>query len=80
MRNDDTPIVSPAAHYRHDDGTTEVVYVVEDGTVLTVREYPEVEAFERAVADARYLGEHEGVADLPDLGTQQERTEEDDAA
>ncbi|MFC6838517.1 hypothetical protein [Halomarina ordinaria] len=56
-----------ADHYRHPDGTTEVVYAVEEGRILVVREYESVEAFERAVADARYLGLHEGVEALPDV-------------
>ncbi|MFC4552632.1 MULTISPECIES: hypothetical protein [Halorussus] len=54
-----------ADHYRHDDGTDEIVFAVEDGRVLTTREYSSVEDFRRAVADAEFVGEHEGVADLP---------------
>lgn len=65
MADGDTPPVATANEYRHEDGTTEVVYVVEDGRVLTIREYPDTEAFERSVADAAYLGEHRGVAELP---------------
>ncbi|NHN59401.1 MULTISPECIES: hypothetical protein [Halorussus] len=51
--------------YRHDDGTDEIVFAVEDGHVLAIREYRSVEEFERAVDDAEYVGVHEGVADLP---------------
>lgn len=54
-----------ADHYRHGDGTDEVVFAVEDGHVLAIREYKSVEAFERTVEDAEYVGTHEGVADLP---------------
>ena len=54
-----------ADHYRHVDGTDEVVFAVEDGRVLAIREYASVEDFERAVADAEYVGTHEGVANLP---------------
>lgn len=53
--------------YRFDDGTTEIVFAVEDGTVLTVREYSSLAAFEDAVADGTYLGQHEDVGDLPDV-------------
>jgi hypothetical protein len=54
-----------ADHYRHRDGTDEIVFAVEGGHVLSVREYGSVDDFERAVADAKYVGSHEGVADLP---------------
>jgi hypothetical protein len=54
-----------ADHYRHDDGTDEIVFAVEEGRVLAVREYRSVEAFEAAVADAEYVGSHDGIADLP---------------
>lgn len=56
---------SKADWYRYDDGTEEIVFAVEDGAVLTVREYGSVAAFEAAVADAASLGTHEGVEDLP---------------
>ncbi|WP_276279158.1 hypothetical protein [Halorussus caseinilyticus] len=54
-----------ADHYRHGGGTDEIVFAVEDGRVLAIREYPTVAAFERAVGDAEFVGVHEGVADLP---------------
>ncbi|WP_135807048.1 hypothetical protein [Halorussus marinus] len=54
-----------ADHYQHGDGTDEIVFAVEEGRVLAVREYPSVEAFAAAVADADYLGTHDGIADLP---------------
>jgi hypothetical protein len=54
-----------ADHYRHRDGTDEIVFAVEEGHVLSVREYGSVDDFERAVADAEHVGTHEGVADLP---------------
>jgi hypothetical protein len=54
-----------ADHYRHRDGTDEIVFAVEEGHVLAVREYRSVEDFERAVAAAEFVGTHEGVANLP---------------
>ncbi|WP_435064323.1 hypothetical protein [Halobaculum sp. EA56] len=51
--------------YRHPDGSAEVVYLVEDGRVVTFREYPSLSAFESAVDDAAYRGIDEDVADLP---------------
>lgn len=50
--------------YRHGDAL-EVVFAVEDGRVLTVREYPTVETFEDAVAGATYTGTHDDVASIP---------------
>ena len=64
MTNAECPV--KADQYRHPDGTTEIVFAVEDETVLTFREYRDVETFRRAVARARYEGTHEGVAELPD--------------
>ncbi|MFC7079757.1 hypothetical protein [Halorussus caseinilyticus] len=49
-----------ADHYRHGGGTDEIVFAVEDGRVLAIREYPTVAAFERAVGDAEFVGVHEG--------------------
>ncbi|PSP55470.1 hypothetical protein BRC82_05935 [Halobacteriales archaeon QS_1_67_19] len=54
-----------ADHYRHEDGTDEIVFAVEDDHVLAIREYASVEDFRRAVDDAEYVGTHEGVAELP---------------
>jgi hypothetical protein len=54
-----------ADQYRFLDSTVEVVFAVEDGRVLTFREYPNVEAFERAVEAGEYAGVHQGVKDLP---------------
>lgn len=68
MEDADHPAVSKADEYRHTDGITEVVYALEGDGVLTIREYRSVEQFEEAVADAEYLGEHPGVADLPGVG------------
>ena len=51
--------------YSHDDGTTEIVFMSEDGRVLTFREYPDAESFERTVAAAAYRGVNEDVASLP---------------
>lgn len=69
MSRDDEPddAAEPrrADSYEHPDGTREVVFHVEDGRVLTVREYPDREAFRAGVAGATYAGQHAGVADLP---------------
>jgi len=54
-----------AAKYRHDDGSAEIVFAVDDGRVLTVREYPDEATFEEATESAAYVGKHEGVSDLP---------------
>ena len=56
-----------AAEYKREDGSSEIVFAVEDGRVLTVREYPDEETFEAAVESATYVGRHEAVADLPDV-------------
>lgn len=56
-----------ADEYRHPDGTTEVVFAVEDGTVLTFREYPDATAFRRAVDGATYEGLNREVLELPDV-------------
>ncbi len=49
------------------DGTIEIVFAVEDGAILTVREYPERELFDAAVVDARQEGINEAVANLPSV-------------
>jgi hypothetical protein len=65
MEPTDPALPSKADEYHHPDGTTEVVVAVEDGSVLTVTEYPSPPSFERAVADATYVGIHDGVAEMP---------------
>lgn len=72
MTSDDTN--GPDTHqqgdqYCHTDGTTEVVYLVEDGHVLTFREYPSLASFSDAVASAAYDGYNEAVASLPERST-----------
>jgi hypothetical protein len=64
---DDSHEIDPqkADQYRHRDGTDEIVFAVEDGHVLVIREYQSVEEFQNAVVDAEYVGTHDGVADLP---------------
>jgi hypothetical protein len=52
--------------YEHPDGTVEIAFAVEDGRVLTIREYADVDSFTDAVEDAASTGTHGGVADLPD--------------
>ncbi|GAA0534797.1 hypothetical protein ABNG02_08565 [Halorubrum ejinorense] len=61
-----------AAEYRHDDGSVEIVFAVDDGRVLTVREYPDEETFETVTESAAYVGQHEGVSDLPGVEAFQE--------
>ena len=56
-----------ADHYRHRDGTDEIVFAVEDGHVLAIREYRSVEDFRNAVEDAEFVGTHKGVEDLPSV-------------
>jgi len=59
---------SPAKgdEYALPDGATEIVFHVEDGHVLTVREYGSVDAFEQSVSRGRYLGTREDVLSIPD--------------
>jgi len=59
--------VTEAAEYQHDDGSAEIVFALENGRVLTVREYPDEAAFRDAVETATYVGHHDGVADLPGI-------------
>lgn len=47
------------------DGSTEIVFHVEGGRVLTVSEYESVEAFEASVSAGRYVGTREEVATMP---------------
>lgn len=51
--------------YSHPDGTDEVVFAVEAGTVLTFREYPDVETFTRETERATYRGRDSAVESLP---------------
>ena len=64
-----------AAEYRHDDGSVEIVFAVDDGRVLTVREYPDEETFESETESAAYVGQHEGVSDLPGVEAFEETDE-----
>jgi len=52
--------------YALPDGSTEIVFHVEGGHVLTVREYASVDAFEQSVSRGRYMGTREDVLSLPD--------------
>ncbi|MFC6784605.1 hypothetical protein [Halobaculum halobium] len=63
MSDSEEPVAGDS--YDHPDGKSEVVYLVEDGRVLTFREYPSVEAFEATVDGAAYRGIDEAVAGLP---------------
>lgn len=60
---DDAPMKGD--EYEHANGTTELVYHVEDGRVLTFREYPNFDAFSKEVDSALYRGCNEDVALLP---------------
>lgn len=64
--DDADPAPSRADWYRHDD-VDEIVFAVDEGRVLTVREYPSVDRFRESVRSATHVGTHEGVADLPDV-------------
>lgn len=57
--------VTKAAEYQHDDGSVEIVVTVDDGRVLTIREYPDEATFDAETESAAYVGQHEGVEDLP---------------
>jgi len=48
------------------DGSTEIVFLVEEDHVLTVTEYESVEAFAESVSAGRYVGTREEVAAMPD--------------
>ena len=69
---DSDSAVERADQHRHADGALEVVFHVEGGRVLTVKEYPSLEMDRAAVADATPLGKHDGVLDLPDAAAFQE--------
>lgn len=56
-----------ADQYQFLDSITEVVFTIEDGRVLTFREYPNEEAFQRAVETGEYQGVNQAVKDLPSL-------------
>lgn len=47
------------------DGSTEIVFLVEDGRVLTVSEYDSVESFEASVSAGRFVGTRAEVAAMP---------------
>ena len=59
---------SPAKgdEYALPNGSTEIVFHVEDGHVLTVREYGSVDSFRESVSRGRYLGTREDVLSIPD--------------
>lgn len=59
--------VQRADAYEHPDDVYEVVFAIEDGRVLSVREYPTRESFAQAVAGASYRGTDSDVANLPDV-------------
>lgn len=51
--------------YALPNGSTEIVFLVEDGHVLTVREYESIDAFEEIASRGRYMGTREDVLSLP---------------
>ncbi|MGM0717384.1 MAG: hypothetical protein ACQET5_09445 [Halobacteriota archaeon] len=59
---------SPAKgdEYALPNGSTEIVFHVEDGHVLTVREYESLDAFEESISQGRYMGTREDVLSIPD--------------
>lgn len=61
--SDETPVEGD--EYTHSDGTTEIVYLTEDGRVLTLREYPSTRTFQDTVETAAYRGINDAVAALP---------------
>jgi hypothetical protein len=63
--SDDT--IRRGDEYRHDDGSREIVFETAEGRVLTVREYPSVDAFRAETGAADYVGVDRSVADLPDV-------------
>jgi hypothetical protein len=56
-----------ADQYRHSDGAVEIVLTVEEGRVLTIKEYPDPQLFADTVTDSDFLGTNEAVASLPDI-------------
>lgn len=65
MTKDSNP--EKADQYQYPDSVTEVVFAVEEGRVLTFREYPDVETFERTVEAGEYVGVNRGVEELPGI-------------
>ena len=69
MGFDESSIPEKGHQYRRSDGSIEVVFTVEDGRVLTFREYPDVESFASDVAEAEFTGINRAVESLPGLET-----------
>ena len=61
------PSVARGAEFRLPDGTIEVVFETAEGRVLTVREYPSREVFNRSMAEAEYHGTNPAIEKLPDV-------------
>jgi hypothetical protein len=59
--------IRKADQFEYEDGTVEIVFAVEEGKVLTVREYPDEDTFSRETGGAMYRGAHPGVEELPGL-------------
>lgn len=64
---DQNDVPAKSDWYRHDESIEEIVFATEDGTVMTIREYPDTDCFTDAIEGATYLGSHPEVADLPDV-------------
>ncbi|WP_435361973.1 hypothetical protein [Haloarchaeobius sp. DFWS5] len=67
MVGEDTFEPTKGDEYTHDDGTREIVFLVEDGRVLSVREYDSVSLFNDTIDDATYRGINHDVASLPEV-------------
>ena len=50
--------------YHYEDGTVEVVVTVSDGRVLTLREYPDEDAFDQATTTADQRGTNPLIEEL----------------
>jgi hypothetical protein len=63
---DEPTVPSKSDWYRH-DAVDEIVFAVDEGHVLTVREYPSFERFRDEIREATYIGTHADVDDIPDV-------------
>lgn len=67
MSDDNSNHIQKGDQYRHENGMIETVFAVAEGRILTVHEYPSIDAFEESISNAEYVGIHSDVADLPDV-------------
>lgn len=69
--------------YHHADGTVEIVFAVEAGRVLTVKEYPNTDSFVGGTSNAKYKGLNQDIIDLPPaetFGQQDDTNHSDDSS